>query len=636
MEGKNTNSRFQNSGKNANQGRFSKTQSNGKKKVNYKGGYTKKVDSTFALCILGFILGILPLITKCRSYNTGLETFDWFSGAKSSIDVFLYYKQFFFASFLFIMIAAVIYSLYKGELSFEFHPIFVPLWVYAGFSLLSTLASKYSSFGFSGIFEQFENVFCLIGYVAVVFFVYFYIKTDKDIHILINVLAVGALVIGVIGMFQGFKLDFFRSGLGKSLIASSDVPAENLNFTFELGRTYVTLYNPNYVGVYCILLIPLFAVMVAFAKNYKERILYIADVLTLLISMFAAQFKAGIVSLGVVALISIVLLRKALLKKWFIVLPAILVAVGMFVTVDNVNDHVYSTSIQRAFKVEKYPQAALSDIKLGDKSLDFTYNDVKYTVSVEVLSTSEDGSAITYGNFAATKEDGTTMNLIVGEDCVTRFEDPALANISMYNSGSFYWIMTIDGHNWNFVQREDGLKYYNYYGKETKIEKAESAIFDGYEGFASNRGYIWGKTIPLLKKNFFLGSGADTFIIEFPQHDYVDAYNSGYYDQLISKPHCWYLQAGVQTGVISLLAIIVFYIMYFGQSVILYSKKVYDSYMAKVGVAIFLGTIGYMIAGLTNDSSITVAPVFWTVIGMGVAINIMVSKEVKNRKNAEV
>jgi len=140
----------------------------------------------------------------------------------------------------------------------------------------------------------------------------------------------------------------------------------------------------------------------------------------------------------------------------------------------------------------------------------------------------------------------------------------------------------------------------------------------------------------LLKKNFFLGSGADTFIIEFPQHDYVDAYNSGYYDQLISKPHCWYLQAGVQTGVISLLAIIVFYIMYFGQSVILYSKKVYDSYMAKVGVAIFLGTIGYMIAGLTNDSSITVAPVFWTVIGMGVAINIMVSKEVKNRKNAEV
>ena len=79
MEGKNTNSRFQNSGKNANQGRFSKTQSNGKKKVNYKGGYTKKVDSTFALCILGFILGILPLITKCKSYNTGLETFDWFS-----------------------------------------------------------------------------------------------------------------------------------------------------------------------------------------------------------------------------------------------------------------------------------------------------------------------------------------------------------------------------------------------------------------------------------------------------------------------------------------------------------------------------------------------------------------------------
>ncbi|MBQ3783046.1 MAG: O-antigen ligase family protein [Lachnospiraceae bacterium] len=636
MEGKNTNSRFQNSGKNANQGRFSKTQSNGKKKVNYKGGYTKKVDSTFALCILGFILGILPLITKCKSYNIGLETFDWFSGTKSSIDVFLYYKQFFFAGILAIMVFAMIYSLCMEELTFEFHPIFVPLWVYAGCSLLSTLISSYRDFGFSGIFEQFENVFCLIGYVAVVFFVYFYIKTDKDIHILINVLAVGALVIGVIGMFQGFKLDFFRSDLGKSLIASSDVPAEILTFSFDLGRAYVTLYNPNYVGVYCILLIPLFAVMVAFARNYKERILYIADVVTLLISMFAAQFKAGIVSLGVVVLIAVVLLRKILLKKWFLVLPAILVAVGMFVLVDNVNEHVYSTSIQQAFKVEKYPQAALSDIKLGKKSVDFTYNDVTYTVTCDILSANEDGSVITYGNFAATKKDGTIMNLIAGEDGITRFEDAGLASVYMFNSGSYYWIMTVDGYNWNFVQREDGVKYFNYYGKETTIEKADSAVFDGYEGFASKRGYIWEKTIPLLKKYLFLGSGADTFIIEFPQHDYVDAHNAGYDNQLISKPHCWYLQVGVQTGVISMIAIIVFYLMYFGQSVVLYSKKIYDSYMAKVGVAIFLGTIGYMIAGLTNDSSITVAPIFWTVIGIGVSINIMVSKEVKNRNNEEV
>ena len=627
MEGKNTNSRFQNSGKSANQGRFSKAQSNGKKKVNYKGGYDTSNHSSGYIGILMAILLYLPLVTKCKTYYTGLDHYDWFASAPTSIDVFLFFKQIWFAFFTLTMIAIIIYSLCKGKLTFEFRPIFVPLWVYAGFCLISTFCSENILFGIGGIFEQFESIFCLVGYVTVVFFAYFFVKIDKDISYLINSLAIGALVIGVIGMFQGFKLDFFRSGLGKSLIASSDVPAEKLTFTFELGRTYVTLYNPNYVGVYCILLIPLFAVMVAFAKNYKERLLYIADVVTLLISMFAAQFKAGIVSLGVVVLIAVVLLRKKLLKKWFLVLPAILVAVGMFVLVDNVNEHVYSTSIQQAFKVEKYPQAALSDIKLGKKSVDFTYNDVTYTVTCDILSANEDESVITYGNFAATKKDGTIMNLIAGEDGITRFEDAGLASVYMFNSGSYYWIMTVDGYNWNFVQREDGVKYFNYYGKETTIEKADSAVFDGYEGFASKRGYIWEKTIPLLKKHIFLGSGADTFILEFPQHDYVDAHNAGYDNQLISKPHCWYLQMGVQTGVISMIAIIVFYLMYFCQSVVLYSKNIYDLYMAKVGVAIFLGTIGYMIAGLTNDSSITVAPVFWTLIGIGVTINILVSKK---------
>ena len=101
---------------------------------------------------------------------------------------------------------------------------------------------------------------------------------------------------------------------------------------------------------------------------------------------------------------------------------------------------------------------------------------------------------------------------------------------------------------------------------------------------------------------------------------------------MISKPHCWFLQVGVQTGVLSLLALLVFYGMYFVQSIRLYSKKISDSYLSQVGVAILVGTIGYMIAGLTNDSSITVAPVFWGVIGLGITVNIMV----KNQRKQEV
>ena len=46
-----------------------------------------------------------------------------------------------------------------------------------------------------------------------------------------------------------------------------------------------------------------------------------------------------------------------------------------------------------------------------------------------------------------------------------------------------------------------------------------------------------------------------------------------------------------------------------------------------MGVSVFVGTIGYMVSSITNDSSITVAPVFWAIMGIGVTVNAMVKSE---------
>lgn len=39
------------------------------------------------------------------------------------------------------------------------------------------------------------------------------------------------------------------------------------------------------------------------------------------------------------------------------------------------------------------------------------------------------------------------------------------------------------------------------------------------------------------------------------------------------------------------------------------------------GCGIFYGTLGYMLIGFFNDSTITVAPLFWCLLGMGMAVN---------------
>lgn len=642
-----TKSRFSGTNTSSNNGsRFSGT-ANGKKKVNYNGGYENDKENYFLL-VIGFILAVIPLITKAVIYDPKLADFDWFSQSTSAVDVFLYYKQGAFTWALIIMVACLVCTIGNKYIikhrsfkeSFRMQTIFIPLFLYGILSLLSTLVSEYREFGFRGIFEQFESIWCLLGYVVLVYFVYMYVRSAKDVRVVINVLAVGALIIGLIGTFQGLKLDLFRTSFGKFLIASADVAAETLSFSFDLGRAYVTLYNPNYVGVYCTLLIPMFTVLTAFAKGMAERVLYLSVTVTLLISMFAAQFKAGIVSLVAVAIVILFLLRKQVIKKWFVVVPIILGVVVLFIGVDTANNHIFSTSIVEAFKIDPTPEAPLKDIVVGQDSIDVIYNDEKYTVSVDT-TIAEDGVTTSYNAFHIVKEDGTECPLYLSEaEGKYRVDDDNLRTFAFYpNLGINGFTIEIASTTepdkvtaWNFVKKDTGYVYYNYYGRETYIEKAETALFDGYEDLASKRGFIWARTIPLLKKYLILGSGADTFSIVFPQHDYVSFNNNGYGDQLISKPHCWYLQVGVQTGVLSLLALLVFYGMYLVQSIRLYSKKIGDSYLAQVGVAVFVGTIGYMIAGLTNDSSITVAPVFWGVIGLGITVNIMVKNQRKQEE----
>lgn len=623
--------------------RFANTSGNSqKKKVNYRGGYgSGQNEENYFLLVVGFVFLILPLIVHATVYDPKLWEFDWFSSIQKSVDVFLYYKQWIFTGILFIMLFCFAGSYFNGKRKFLFTPMFIPLGIYALVSILSTIFSKYRSYGVNGIFEQFESIFCLVGYAVIVYFIYMYVRREKDVRALINVLAFGALIIGLIGTLQGFAsaehpgFDLFRSSFGKSLIASNDVPAENLSFSFELGRAYVTLYNPNYVGVYCTLIIPVFTVLIPYAKKLWERCLYIAVVVTLLISMFAAQFKAGIVSLVMVGLVILVLLRKTLIKRWYITAVVVVGVIAMFITVDTVNGHNYSNSIKEAFKIEKSAPHALTEIETEKDHIKIVYNEKTYFLRFEGVETETSG--FQYGNITLEKEDGTFVKVQNDANDATKVvaEDKNLSTLYFHNTvydlgnEEYKYVLAanIDGKDWNFVKNEEGYKYWNLYQRDVDIETADTAVFDGYEGLASRRGFIWARTIPLLKKYLFLGSGADTFSIVFPQHDYVSYYNNGYEGQLISKPHCWYLQVAVQTGVLSLIAILVFYGMYFVQCIRLYSKRNFDSYLSQTGVAIFVGTIGYMIAAITNDSSITVAPVFWALIGLGIAVNAMVKEE---------
>ena len=161
------------------------------------------------------------------------------------------------------------------------------------------------------------------------------------------------------------------------------------------------------------------------------------------------------------------------------------------------------------------------------------------------------------------------------------------------------------------------------------MSMADSFGFENRYSMFSHRGFLWSRCLPLLADHIFLGSGPDTFVLEFPQNDYLMMKKSGFYYQFLTKPHSMYVQVGVQTGVLSLLCLLVFYGWYAIWSLRLYCFKNPKTLTEGFGVAAFVAGIGYMISGLTNDSMVVTAPVFWVIIGIGMAANRMVAVQRK-------
>ena len=193
---------------------------------------------------------------------------------------------------------------------------------------------------------------------------------------------------------------------------------------------------------------------------------------------------------------------------------------------------------------------------------------------------------------------------------------------------TYGFMLQIDGKTWSFTNElmDDGTYYYyTDLGKLTKLTaetvSADFAPLVDKSNLASGRGYIWNKTIAILKDYIFLGSGADTYALVYPNDDYVDKYNNAYDNMILTKPHNLYLQIAIQTGVLSLICFLVFYLWYFISSLRIYFKQRLDHPLAIIGFSIMLGTLGYMISGLANDSTITISPLYWALLGIGIGIN---------------
>ena len=582
--------------------------------------------ASFLMIPIFIILCIIPFIVRMKVYDSGLAKYQWFQNEGTYLDFFLYYKQWFFVFTAAIMAVIIIYKISKDREAIKVPAIFLPLAFYAVLALLSAIFSKNASFSYGGGFEQFESVFAVLGYCLAVFYVFLFIKAEKDYQKIIKSLIIVSIILGILGLFQFIGYDFFKSSVGHNLILPSKYRSTQLTMSFAKGMVYLTLYNPNYVGVFASLLLPVLSVMLFFEKRLLWIILNIIAIAGLIICAVGSHSLSGVIGLGTAAFLIVIFMWRYLVKRLYITIPVVLVLVIGFSVLNAKTNNYITSRISNMFTNTK-TNDAITDMETNQSNISLTYKGNKMTLQY-VINGNNSNPFIPQdkdGNNIACSYDQASNTYVLTDE---RFNGISFGVAD--TTGADFYIQE-SGIKWTFTNQVGDNQYYyiNAMNRPDKMINAPSALFTNHEAFASNRGYIWSRTIPLMKKYILLGSGSDTFVLDFPQQDYLKKIQRGYATSIITKPHSLYLQMAVQTGLFSLIAFLVFYGMYFVSSIRLYIRGRFNSYYAKIGIAIFIGTFTYMITGLTNDSSITTAPTFWVLIGMGIAVNYKVKPLIK-------
>lgn len=581
---------------------------------------------------LQFVVTLLPLIMYLCVASSGYAIYPWHSENDAYVDVFLQGKIVVFMAVAVVTLALVVLKLVKMEARARKQGLrlFIPLFIYAVFVILSTVCSKNTSYSLYGSMDAKEPVLVLLGYVIVAFYAYLTVETLEDVKQLVTAAVIGSALMALTGVLQAIGMDPFTSEGIQSLFVKKEFIETYgyLKLTFPKGMAYVTLFNPNYVGTYVAMNVPLVVVGIAiYKKNWQKGVCGVV-LIGLLILLFASQSRTGLIAVIAVAAVLIIFLFREILKRWYIVLPGAVLLVLLFFGFNAYKDNLWTNRLKEMFLVSdtEYEAGGIDTTGNGVRVL---YKDTEFTVMMPVSDT----------DFAYIVLEGEERKEIVYEDS-KEFAYFILSNgeqitiRTAWYEDAYAFGLELNGQNFYFTNQivVGNYKYINMYGRLDECVIPEN-VLPGMENLASGRGYVWGRAIPLLKDNLIVGSGPDTFGIEFPQNDYVARYKIGIENVVYTRPHNLYLQIGVQTGVVSLVSFLMMMVLYLVGSCKRFFVKKFTVMEQWFGLAIFLSTVGFLVAGLANDSMIVVTPIFYVLFGVGMAINHKFCPVVKSVSN---
>ena len=606
--------------------------------------FCKEKSITFFFPI-SIILTIVPLIVRLKTLNPDKATLDIFGIAAKS-DLFVQYKAIalMFFSILLLVIAIIFFKSIFEKRDKLTIIILISSLVFLFFTFLSSIFSSYKQVAFWGIYDRAEGFFTICCYIVLFIYSIYAFKNTKDYKNIIIPIIIVVCINAFLGLFQYFNHDLIKTSLGGLIVG---INPEKLVLNNGPGSLYGTLYHYNYVGSFAAIVLPIIIGSFFFEDDVFLKIMLMLSGLCGIWLLFGSTSRAGLLAVCGTIVISLIIFGKVLFKSWKPVAISIgvigIIAIGLnFATGGKifsripslVSDAVQIFSNSKDYDYTDY--TPIRNIEHGeDGHVDITLNNHEllkiYYENNEFIFKDTEGNIINYdknidpktkaANYATSNETYSNIAFRAG-NLNTKTKYDMLLLIPNGYKGSFMFNVKNDNsiHLFNTITMTD-----------MELEFPETIGFNGKEKLASARGYIWSRSLPLLRGKLILGSGPDTFPFDFPQNDLIGklyAYDTT--NMAISKAHNFFLQTGINNGIIALVALIVTIFAYVIDSFKLYSLRKKYSELQLMGAVTFLGIIGYLIASMFNDSVICVAPFFWVILGVGVSLNYMNKKELNN------
>lgn len=572
------------------------------------------------LCV---VVGVMPLVVRAAERPIPPEAQGFVTDAVRA-DWFAYWKSWFLIVPALVIAVCFLCRALAGRKPIPwrarlFSPPVAGAAVYLAFVLLSALLSPYRQTALQGGIDRSEGVFAQAAYMVVFLAAYFWARSERRARAVLWGVAVSSIAMGVIGLSQTVGKDFFATGLGSIVVTGSPGQIRPV-----MAKAYGTLFNPNTFGLYTAMLTPL--LLLCGLSDGRRR----GAVVSLLLAgalMSAgnagASSAGGLAGIGAAYAVVVITyaahhIRRRRWPHW-----TVYVTIGVLIGGQVLAYGGLSKGGDAPVKLQENLAMLLADDEPPAR-VDFSYDGRALSmvsggdVLLRLTGGADGGLSVQDGAGRIFAPERVEWDARLREAQENQYYDvPGYGAFAVYKRPGYYIFSGIQ-----LIVEEGALKPLRPDGTVIRREwPVRRAGFEGVEAFATLRGYIWSRALPLLLDHIAIGSGPDTFLYAFPQED-VFGKRQFMYDPyiIVDKAHNLYIQTGITTGGVSMLALL-FLLGFYMLAAFLDLVRARDA--ASPGFGLQLGILAavtaYAVASLATDATIGSAGVFWVLLGLGYA-----------------